>query len=131
MVMPLFSVLGGLVVFAWSRRLYGDLGRAAEPLPLGLLPEHPGALPADHDRRRLDGAGRGGDLRVLALSCASPSWRRAMAAGVMLGLAELTKFSMLLLYAVWPFLWLVRLILADAADPACPPRCDGRSLTAR
>ena len=29
----------------------------------------------------------------------------------MLGLAELTKFSMLVLYAVWPFLWLVRLIL--------------------
>jgi hypothetical protein len=34
-----------------------------------------------------------------------------MAAGVMLGLAELTKFSMLVLYAVWPFLWLGRLIL--------------------
>ena len=26
MVMPLFSVLGGLVVFAWSRRLYGTGG---------------------------------------------------------------------------------------------------------
>ena len=30
--------------------------------------------------------------------------------GSLLGLAQLTKFSMLLLYAVWPFLWLVRLV---------------------
>ena len=40
-----------------------------------------------------------------------PSWRWAAAAGFMLGLAQLTKFTMLLLYAVWPFLWLVRLLL--------------------
>ena len=26
MVMPLFSVLGGLIVFAWSRKLYGNGG---------------------------------------------------------------------------------------------------------
>ena len=32
----------------------------------------------------------------------------AVAAGIVLGLAQFTKFSMLLLYAVWPFLWLVR-----------------------
>ena len=29
----------------------------------------------------------------------------------MLGLAQLTKFTMLVLFAVWPFLWLVRLVL--------------------
>ena len=44
----------------------------------------------------------------------NPTWRWAAAAGVMLGLAQLTKFSMLLLYAVWPFLWLVRLSLSVA-----------------
>ena len=32
----------------------------------------------------------------------------------MLGLAQLTKFTMLLLYAVWPFLWLVWLVLVDS-----------------
>ena len=26
LMMPLFSIVGGLVVFAWSRRLYGRLG---------------------------------------------------------------------------------------------------------
>ena len=58
---------------------------------------------------------------VFWLYLQKPSWRRAVAAGVLLGLAELTKFSMLLLYAslavpvarafvlVWPRTeWLAR-----------------------
>ena len=49
-----------------------------------------------------------------------PSWLGAVAAGVMLGLAQLTKFSMLLLYAVWPFLWLVRLLLTVPESPDSP-----------
>ena len=52
---------------------------------------------------------------VFWLYLQKPSWRWAVAAGVMLGLAQLTKFSMLLLYAVFPFLWLVNLVLV------CPP----------
>lgn len=48
---------------------------------------------------------------VFWLYLRNPSGLRALAAGIMLGLAELTKFSMLLLYAVWPLFWLVRLIL--------------------
>ena len=36
----------------------------------------------------------------------NPTWRWAVLAGLMLGLAELTKFSLVLLYAYWPFLWL-------------------------
>ena len=47
-----------------------------------------------------------------------PRWRWAAAAGVMLGLTQLTKFSMVLLYAVWPFLWLVRRILRDPGKRA-------------
>ena len=38
--------------------------------------------------------------------------------GSLLGIAQLSKFSMLLLYAVWPFLWLVRLVLVG-------PRTEG------
>ncbi len=48
---------------------------------------------------------------VFWLYLQKPSWRRAVAAGILLGLAELTKFSMLLLYAVWPVLWLFQLIV--------------------
>ena len=108
--MPLFSIVGGLAVFAWSRRLYGTLGGL---LSLALWVFCPNILA--HARLVTS------DLGSTALGVAAtyvfwrylhqPSWRWAAAAGVMLGLAQLTKFSMLLLYAVWPFLWLVRLVL--------------------
>ena len=54
MVMPLFSIVGGLVVFAWSSRLYGTSGGLLSLASLGLLPEYSGALPAgdDHLARR-------------------------------------------------------------------------------
>ena len=108
--MPLFSIVGGLAVFAWSRRLYGTLGGL---LSLTLWVFCPNILA--HARLVTS------DVGATALGVAAtyvfwrylhqPSWRWAAAAGVMLGLAQLTKFTMLLLYAVWPFLWLVRLVL--------------------
>ena len=36
-----------------------------------------------------------------------PSWARALFAGAALGIAELAKMSWLILFAVWPTLWLV------------------------
>jgi hypothetical protein len=114
MVMPVFSIVGGLAVFAWSRRLYGSL---AGLLSLSLWAFCPNILA--HCRLVTT------DLGSTAVGVAAtfvfwrylklPSWRRAVAAGVLLGMAQLTKFSMLLLYAVWPFLWLVRLVLATPA----------------
>jgi hypothetical protein len=108
--MPMFSIVGGLAVFAWSRRLYGTLGGL---LSLALWVFCPNILA--HARLVTS------DVGATALGVAAtyvfwrflhqPSWRWATAAGLMLGLAELTKFTMLLLYAVWPFLWLVRLVL--------------------
>jgi hypothetical protein len=38
-----------------------------------------------------------------------PGWRLAALAGLALGLAELTKFSLILLFLVWPLLWALRL----------------------
>ena len=110
LVMPLFSIVGGLVVFVWSRRLYGTWGGF---LSLALWVFCPNVLA--HARLITT------DLGATALGVAAtylfwrylqkPSWLGAAAAGVVLGLAQLTKFSMLLLYAVWPFLWLARLVL--------------------
>jgi 4-amino-4-deoxy-L-arabinose transferase-like glycosyltransferase len=54
------------------------------------------------------------------------SWRWALAAGVGLGLAQLSKFSMLLLYAIWPILWLIRFALLVPASERL--RQLGRSL---
>ena len=68
LMMPLFSIVGGLVVFAWSRRLYGP-GRAVEPGALGVLSQHPGPCPAGHVGCLLDRDGGRGDLCLLAISC--------------------------------------------------------------
>jgi hypothetical protein len=109
-VMPLFSVLGGLFVFAWSARLYG---RAGGLLSLALWCLCPNILA--HARLVT------GDVAGAAMAVGStyvfwrylrrPSWARAALAGLMLGLAQLTKFSLLLLYAYWPLLWIARLAI--------------------
>ena len=109
-VMPLFSILGGLVVFDWSRRLYGKLGGLLSLTLWVFCPNilaHCRLITTDVGSTALGAAA----TFVFWLYLRRPSWPRAVAAGVLLGLAELTKFSMLLLYAVWPFLWLVWLIL--------------------
>ncbi len=123
LVMPLFSIVGALAVFAWSRRLYGAPGGL---LSLCLWVFCPNILA--HARLITS------DLAAAALAVTAtyafwrflkePSWRWAIGSGVALGLAELTKFSMLLLYFVWPFLWLVQLVLAT-------PRNDWRTRIAR
>jgi 4-amino-4-deoxy-L-arabinose transferase-like glycosyltransferase len=107
LVMPLFSVLGGLVVFRWSERLHGTLGGLLSLMLWCLCPN----LLA-HARLVTT------DVGATALGCAAtylfwryleaPSWPRALGAGVVLGLAQLTKFSALLLYGVLPLLWIVR-----------------------
>ncbi len=109
--MPLFSIVGGLFVFAWSRRLYGTWGGL---LSLSLWVFCPNILA--HARlvtSDVSATAFGvGATYVFWRYLHKPTWRWAVAAGVALGLAQLTKFSMLLLFAVWPFLWLVRFGLA-------------------
>jgi len=115
MVMPLFTILGGLVVFAWSSRLYGAW---AGLLSLGLWVFCPNILA--HGRLVTTDAGS----TVLGAAATYVFWRYlraptlkwAVAAGVALGVAQLSKFSMLVLYAVWPFLWLVRAGLVPAVE---------------
>jgi hypothetical protein len=106
LLMPAFSVLGGLVVFAWSRRLYGVGGGL---LSLTLWVFCPNVLA--HGRLVTT------DVAATALGCGAtflfwrhldqPSAGRAIVAGLALGLAELSKYSMLLLYVIWPLLWVL------------------------
>lgn len=106
LVMPWFSVLGGLVVFAWSRRLYGAWGGL---LSLTLWTFCPNILA--HARLVTTDVGATalgvGATFLFWLHLHQPSWARAAVAGIALGLAALSKFSTLLLYALWPLLWLV------------------------
>ena len=82
------------------------VGGPLEPGAVGLLPEYPGACAAGHVRRMLDRAWASRRRMSSGDTCTSRRWRWAVAAGILLGVAQLSKFSMLLLYAVWPFLWL-------------------------
>ena len=38
-------------------------------------------------------------------------WWHASLAGILLGVAQLTKFTMLLLYGIWPLLWLAQIVV--------------------
>ena len=109
LMIPLFSLVGGLVVFAWSRKLYGP---EAGLLSLSLWVFCPNILA--HARLVTTDIGATA-LGVLAtfvfwLFLHRPTWRRASLAGLCLGLAQLSKFSMILLYGLWPLLGLVHLV---------------------
>ncbi len=111
LMMPLFSLIGGLAVFAWSSRKYGVLGGLLSLTLWTFCPNvlaHARLVTSDLGSTALGVAATYAFWRYLQL----PSWRKASAAGVLLGLAQLTKFTMIVLYAVWPFLWLVHLALA-------------------
>lgn len=113
LLMPLFCVLGGLVVFAWSKRLYGNNGGL---LSLALWVFCPNILA--HGRLVTT------DVAATAIGCGAtflfwrylhrPGWRSATFAGIALGIAQLAKYSMLLLFVIWPLMWLLREFLHGA-----------------
>jgi hypothetical protein len=110
LLMPTFGLIGGLAVFSWSRRLFGDLGGL---LSLALWSFCPNVLA--HTRLITT------DVAATSLGCLAtfqfwtylnrPTWRRAIIAGLALGVAQLTKFSMLLLLGIWPMMAVIRLLL--------------------
>jgi hypothetical protein len=111
LVMPIFSIIGGVVVFAWSSRLNGVCGGLLSLALWVFCPNilaHARLVTSDVSSTALGVAA----TYAFWLFLQSPSRRRAVVAGIALGFAQLSKFSMLLLYAVWPFLWLVHLGLA-------------------
>jgi hypothetical protein len=106
LLMPVFSVLGGLVVFLWSWRLYGPAGGLLSLALWCLCPNvlaHARLVTTDVGATALGLAA----TYVFWLYLHRPTWGRAAAAGLCLGLAELAKFSMILLYGLWPVIWLV------------------------
>lgn len=105
-----FSWLGAIVCFTWAREWYGDragllaaflwcaspnvLTWAATITP-DLAATSFGLLAAWRFWRWLD----------------HPNWNTAGLAGLALGLAELTKFTWIILFAIWPVIWLAFLFI--------------------
>jgi hypothetical protein len=99
-------LLGGLVCFAWASELYG---RSAATLALALWTFSPTVLAHGH---LITPDAAAASLGVTASYCFhkwlnQQSWRRAVASGLTLGLAELTKGTWIILFLLWPILWLV------------------------
>ncbi|MCR4414448.1 MAG: glycosyltransferase family 39 protein, partial [Thermoguttaceae bacterium] len=100
-----FSLLGGWVCFRWARELYGD---AAGLTALVLWCFCPNVL--GHAQLVTPDAG----AAALGISAAylfwrwlkRPNWGRAFLSGAALGAAQLTKFTWLPLFLLWPLMWL-------------------------
>lgn len=105
----LWSLLGGWIVFRWARELYGPAAGLLsltlwcfEPTILAFAPVVTPDLPTS-------------TIAVVSTYLFSkylkePAWDRAYFAGIVLGLAQLTKYTLLVFYLVWPLLWVVSAI---------------------
>ena len=99
-----FSILGAYVCYCWGRELYGNVaGLTASilwcfsPYVLG----HGSLITADVPAACFGVLAGFLFWRWLR----QPSWPTTVAAGLGLGLAELAKFSWIVLFLLWPLLW--------------------------
>jgi hypothetical protein len=100
-----FTVLGAYVCFCWARDLYGSRAGLVAALCWCISPTVLGW----GSMFTPDAAA--GSLGALALYhfwkwCESPAWKSALIAGVTLGLAELTKTTWVILFVIYPVLWM-------------------------
>lgn len=100
-----FSWLGAIICYLWGRDLYGR--------PAGLLAAffwcfepnilaHASLITADAGGTALGVAACYTFWRWLR----KPTWMQAAVTGVVLGLAELAKTTLILFYPLWPLMWL-------------------------
>jgi len=113
------SLLAGAFVFLWGRELFGD---AAGLLGLALWTFCPNAI-AHAGLVTIDvGATAAGFVATYGFwkYLQSPGWRRAAAAGALLGLAQLSKFTSLPLVPLWLVSWVCWQVLHRRRGPAHP-----------
>ncbi|MGH7138720.1 MAG: glycosyltransferase family 39 protein, partial [Pirellulales bacterium] len=122
-----FSLLGGLVCYRWAGELYGA---SAGLLALALWFFCPNILA--HGQMITPDVGA---ASVGAAACYAfwrwlrgPTWPRAVAAGLVLGAAELTKATFVVLYGIWLVEWVVWRMTAPAGQAT---RLGGRQATGR
>ena len=105
-----FSILGALVCWRWATRLYGQ---SAGLVALTLWCICPSVLGHGHlITPDIGAAALGVSAGYLYWRWLRDStWGNAVAAGLGLGLVELTKTSWVLLFGLWPAMWIVWTIL--------------------
>ncbi len=101
-----FSLLGGWICFLWARQLYGDIAGVVScalwcfcPYVLG----HGSTIIPDAHAAALGVTA----AYTFWLWLRHPTLAQSLLVGVLLGFAELAKFTLLIFYPVWPILWAV------------------------
>lgn len=98
-------LIGGYVCYRWASDLYGFSAGIAALVLWCFCPNVLGAastIAADAAAAALGVAAGYAFWRWLR----HPNWCAALAAGTLLGLAELTKTTWIILFALWPAIWL-------------------------
>lgn len=122
-----FSLFGGLICFLWSRELWGR--NLAGLISLFLwcfepnILAHGELITPDCAATSLGLGACYGFWRWLR----RPAWGRAVIAGIVLGLALLTKTTWVILFGLWPLIWLIaewsrcrrNLLATNSQLPAC------------
>lgn len=99
-----FSVLGAWICLRWAGALYG---RTAGLIAMILWCFSPTVLA----NAQMITPDTGATALGVAASYVfwqwlrEPSWRGSLISGLILGVTELTKFTWIVLFALWPFLW--------------------------
>lgn len=120
MCLPL-CLVGPYVVYRWGTELYGPRSGLLSLLLYVICPN----LIAWGASITPDAAGA--SLGVLAAFAfwkwlKRPAWKSAILAGAALGLAELTKGTWIILFVLWPALWLVNRLLSTPDSTASSER---------
>ena len=103
-----WSVAGGWLVWRWGGELYGPRGGWVPLVLWSVSPSilaHAPLLTPDLPTTVAGLAATYAFWHYLR----QPSWPAAIRAGLLLGIALLCKFTLLVLYVVWPLLWLAYL----------------------
>jgi hypothetical protein len=103
-VIPVFLAIGGVFVFLWARSVYGDSGGLLSLALWSICPNllaHGRLITTDAASAAL---GTGATF-VFMRYVKRPGSLGAIAAGLMLGISLLTKFSLLTLVIFWPIIW--------------------------
>ena len=99
-----FSLLGGFVCYHWSRQLFGDTSGILALLLWTFSPNiiaHGQLITADIGGTSIGILG----FYVFWRWLQAPSWRQTLFLGGVLGLMELTKSTWVIMFGVWPAIW--------------------------
>ncbi len=122
-----FSVLGGIICFLWARELYGQAAGVVACTLWCFSPNivgHASLITPDAHATALGLAA----CYAFWLWLKKPAWNAAFLAGIVLGIAELAKTTLVILFPLWPIVWGLYRILGRTQPRASGWLRDGAML---